>query len=234
MIDFTPPQSLRALSRSAVAGALLILTLWGKAAGLAQTPATKPSLLERIRQLIGLNRPIAAGGSRSSAALTVCVISPRAELDSRGKARALLSLPRPTILTAASLNEVRIDRDGQPIWRQSASSTAAIEGPIDWPLDPIRPGEQLTLLLRPRGASGGDFARIELTGASASEMEANQSLITRLGSNGNAWLKAVDQALDDGNISLGWGILFNPESPKSLGLNELREALKRQGCEGSR
>ena len=233
MIDFTPLQPLRPLARSAVAGALLTLML-GAPAALAESQPVKPTLLQRIRQLIGLNRPIAAGGSRSSAALAVCVITPHTELDTKGLARALVPFPRPTILAAGPLNEVRIDRDGQPIWRQRASSTTAIEGPIGWPVDPIRPGEQLTLLLRPRGASGGDFARIELTGASASEMEANQALVTRLGSNTNAWLKAVNQALDDGNISLGWGILFSAASPKSTGLNELREAARQQGCDGSR
>jgi len=212
-----------------MAGALLTLTL-GAPAALAQTPAAKPSLLQRIRQLIGLNRPIAAGGSRSSAALAVCVITPRTELDAKGQARALVPLPRPTILAAGPLNEVRIDRAGQPIWRQRASSTTAIEGPIGWPVDPIRPGEQLTLLLRPRGASGGDFARIELTGASASEMEANQALVTRLGSDAQAWLKAVDTALDRQQVPLAWALLFSPQDPNSEQLDALRREVLQRGC----
>jgi hypothetical protein len=232
VIDFTPLQPLRPLARSAVAGALLTLTL-GVPAALAESQPVKPTLLQRIRRLIGLNRPIAAGGSRSSAELAVCVITPRTELDTKGLARALVPFPRPTILAAGPLNEVRIDRDGQPIWRQRASSKAAIQGPIGWPIAPLQPGEQLTLLLRPRGASGGDFARIELTSANASEMEANQSLITRLGSNANAWLKAVDQALDEGKVSLAWGMLFHPGSPKSPSLNDLREAVRQQGCNPS-
>jgi hypothetical protein len=232
VIDLLLSQRLRPLTRSAVAGALLSLTL-GAPAALAQTPAAKPSLLQRIRQLIGLNRPIAAGGSRSSAALAVCVITPRTELDAKGQARALVPLPRPTILAAGPLNEVRIDRDGQPIWRQRASSTTAIEGPISWPLEPIGPGEQLTLLLRPRGASGGDFARIELTGASASEMEANQSLVTGLGGDAKAWLSAVDSALDRQQVPLAWALLFAPQDPRSNELDALRREVLQRGCGGS-
>lgn len=38
-------------------------------------------------------------------------------------------------------------------------------------------GDRLTLLLRPRGASGGDFASIQLTGASAKEMRSHQALV---------------------------------------------------------
>ena len=210
-------------------GALLTLAL-GAPAALAESQPVKPTLLQRIRRLIGLNRPIAAGGSRSSPALAVCVITPRTELDTNGLARALVSFPRPTILAAGPLNEVRIDRDGQPIWLQRASSKAAIQGAIGWPIAPIQPGEHLTLLLRPRGASGGDFARIELTSANASEMKANQALVARLGRDANAWLMAVDQALDEGKVSLAWGLLFNPQSPESTSMNDLRKTIKEQAC----
>ena len=198
----------------------------------AVAQSAKPTLLQRIRALIGLNRPIAAGGSRSSAALAVCVITPRTELDAKGQAQALVPLPRPTILAAGPLNEVRIDRGDRPVWRQRASSTQAIEGPISWPLEPIQPGEQLTLLLRPRGASGGDFARIQLTGASATEMSSHQALVDQLGSDAKAWLKAVDTALDRDQVPLAWALLFAPQDPRSAELDELRREVLRRGCGG--
>lgn len=198
----------------------------------AVAQSAKPSLLQRIRALIGLNRPIAAGGSRSSAALAVCVITPRTELDAKGQAQALVPLPRPTILAAGPLNEVRIDRGDRPVWRQRASSTQAIEGPISWPVEPIQPGEQLTLLLRPRGASGGDFARIQLTGASATEMSRHQALVEQLGSDAKAWLKAVDTALDRDQVPLAWALLFAPQDPRSAELDELRREVLRRGCGG--
>jgi hypothetical protein len=198
----------------------------------AVAQSAKPTLLQRIRALIGLNRPIAAGGSRSSAALAVCVITPRTELDAKGQAQALVPLPRPTILAAGPLNEVRIDRGDRPVWRQRASSTQAIQGPISWPVEPIQPGEQLTLLLRPRGASGGDFARIQLTGASASEMSRHQALVEQLGSDAKAWLKAVDTALDRNQVPLAWALLFAPQDPRSTELDELRREVLRRGCGG--
>jgi hypothetical protein len=220
-------QPLRSLSRSALAGALLALVLLGPAAS-AQT--VKSTLLQRIRQLIGLNRPIAAGGSRSSTALVVCVITPRTELDNSGQARAVVPLPRPTILAAGPLNEVRIDRGGQLLWQRRASSTASIEGPIPWPLEPIQPGEHFILLLRPRGASGGDFARIHLTGASASEMRAHEALVTQLGRDAKAWLQAIDNALDQQQVPLAWALLFSPQDPRSDELDALRREVLSQGC----
>ena len=213
----------------AIAAGLLAVALLAE---VAHAQASKPSLLQRLRQLIGLNRSISAGGSRSGAALSVCVISPRTELDGAAEARALVPLPRPTILTAGPLNEVRIDRGGRVAWRQRASSTAAIEGPIPWPLEPIQPGEALTLLLRPRGASGGDFARIQLLGASADAMRRHAALISQLGRNPSAWLAAVDQALDRDQVPLAWALLFAQEDPRSKDLDALRREVIARGCGG--
>jgi hypothetical protein len=97
-------------------------------------------------------------------------------------------------------------------------------------VEPIQPGEQLTLLLRPRGASGGDFARIQLTGASASEMSSHQALVEQLGSDAKAWLKAVDTALDRNQVPLAWALLFAPQDPRSAELDELRREVLRRGC----
>ena len=199
-------------------------------APVAMAQTLQPTLLQRIRQLIGLNRPIAAGGSRSSSALTVCVITPRTEFDAKGQARALVPLPKPTILAAGPLNEVRIDRGEQVAWSQRASSTAAIEGPIPWPIGAIQPGERLTLLLRPRGASGGDFARIQLTGASAADMRAHQGQVERLGGDGGAWFKAVEAALQANQVPLAWALLFAPAAPASPDLIALRREVLSQGC----
>jgi len=192
--------------------------------------AASPSLLQRIRQLIGLNRPIAAGGSRSSGGLYVCVITPRTEVDPQGQARAAVALPRPTILAAGPLNEVRIDRGGQVAWRKLASSTAAIEGPIDWPLDPVQPGESLTLLLRPRGASGADFARIELRGLPEPQLRVNEARAIDLRSGAAAWISAVESALDANQVPLAWALLFSPQAPASPDLNALRREVLQRGC----
>ncbi len=196
----------------------------------ALAESVRPTLLQRIRALINLNRPIAAGGSRSAQALQVCVITPRTEIDGTGQALALVPLPRPTILAAGPLNEVRIDRDGQRLWSQKASSTQAIEGPIRWPIEPIKPGEQLTLLLRPRGASGGDFAVIKLQGAPAAKMAAHEALISGLGLAAAAWLQAVEGALERDQVALAWALLFAPQEPRSDALDGLRREVFTRGC----
>ena len=206
---------------------LLTLVLLAQAAH-GQTP--KPTLLQRIRQLIGLNRPLSAGGSRSSTALSVCLIQPSAEVDANGETRALVPISRPTILTTGPLNEVRLERGGQVVWRQRASSTAAIEGPIRWPLEPIQPQETLTLLLRPRGASGGDVVRVVLSGASAAEMQANDEHIRQLDRDPQAWLAAIAQALDHQQQPLASALLFSPQAPKSLELERLRQQVMHGGC----
>lgn len=227
MIEPTVLKLMRSRLPSALAASLLAAGLLTQSA-VAQS--AKPTLLQRIRQLIGLNRPIAAGGSRSASALSVCLITPHSVLDAKGQALALLPLPRPTVLAFGPLNEVRIDRGGQLAWRQRASSTQAIEGPIIWPIDPIQPGEKLSLLIRPRGASGGDFARIKLVGASAVEMEANKTLVEQLGADPKAWLAAIDRALERKDIPLAWGLLYSDFAPNAPSLRELKKEILRYGC----
>ncbi len=213
----------KALLASAVLSGTLLISP-------AMAETAKPTLLQRIRALIGLNRPIAAGGSRSGNGPAVCMITPRTEIDQKDQAQAVVPLPRPTILAAGPLNEVRIDRNGKPVWRQRASSTQAIEGPISWPIEPIKPGENLTLLLRPRGASGGDFAVIHLTGAAAAEMSTNEALTARLGVDAAAWLQAVEGALDRDQVALAWALLFAPQDPRSQELDDLRREVFSRGC----
>ncbi len=211
-----------------VAAAAALVALVGGQPALAQP--NKPSLLQRIRQLIGLNRPIAAGGSRSGGSLSVCVITPRTEIDEQGGAQALVPLPRPVILAAGPLNEVRLDRGGKLLWRERALSTQPIEGPVNWPLDPIQPGESLQLMLRPRGAAGSEFAVITLTGAPAAEMAAHEQLIEQLGMDAAAWLQAVDQALDRNQTALAWALLFAQQAPRSGDLDGLRREVLNRGC----
>lgn len=194
-----------------------------------------PSLLQRIRALIGLNRkvPVAAGGSRGGSAMEVCVIAPRTNVDAQGRAVAVMPLPQPTILAADPLNEVRILRGQQVVWQRRASSTTPIEGPIPWPLAPIQPGEELSLQLRPRGGGGGDFAVVSLRGAAAAEQQAAVALVQRLGTDPSAWLQAVDAALDRGQVPLAWALLFAPQDPRSAELDGLRQEVLRRGCERS-
>ena len=217
-------------ARQRAACAALLLALLAQATEVGAQAA--PSLLQRIRALIGLNRriPVAAGGSRGGGAAAVCVIAPRTSVDSQGRATAVVPLPRPTILAAEPLNEVRILRGQQLLWQQRASSTQAIEGPIGWPLAPMQVGEELTLQLRPRGAGGGDFAEVTLKGAQKAEWQAAEAQVQRLGANPAAWLQAVDRALSQGQVPLAWALLYSPQDPRSSELDGLRQEVYRNGC----
>ena len=210
--------------------ALLVMGLL--TAPMASAAPAAPSLLQRIRSLMGLSRkiPVAAGGSRGSSPMAVCLVSPVISLDGQGRATAVLPLPNPTILAAEPLNEMRILRGQQMIWQQRASSTTAIEGPIAWPVEPVQPRDELTLLLRPRRAAGGNFAAVSLQGAPAADQRRAEALVTGLGRRPMAWLEAVEQSLQQRQVALAWSLLLSPQAPRSPELDELRLELRRRGC----
>ena len=176
-------------------GAILLAIVLGGNAALAQSSQT--SLIQFIRQMIGIDRDIAAGGSRGSDSQSICLITPRTEINSDGEYIAAASVPMPTLLTAEPLNELRIYRQGLKVWHKVASSTAAIEGPINWPIEPVKPEEELMLWLRPRGASGGDFVKITLLGDSKASMNANQKVLAEIGEDPLGWVKELEASGDN-------------------------------------
>ena len=176
-------------------GAMLLAIVLGGNAASAQSSRT--SLIQRIRQMIGIERPIAVGGSRGSESLSICLITPRTEINSNGELIAAASVPMPTLLTAKPLNEVRIYREGLEVWHKVASSTAAIDGPINWPIEPVKPEEELMLYLRPRGASGGDFIKIALLGDSKASMNSNQKVLAEIGEDPREWVKELEASGDN-------------------------------------
>jgi hypothetical protein len=98
-------------------------------------------VLQKISELLGLNPPIATGGSRSRSSQSVCMIIPRfqnvpGQVD-LATAVADVPLANPTLLASEPFNEVRIKRNGTILSRRLASSSQAIEGPISWPLEPV-------------------------------------------------------------------------------------------------
>lgn len=139
----------------------------------------KITLVQAIRRILGLSRRVAVGGGRSRIAAWICLISPELEeLD--GQLQARVNVSSPIILTAEPLNELSIIKDGRIIYQKLATSTEAIETPFPWPLPPLRGGERLTMKLRPRGAAGGDSARVPLLVASADALQQNDYILNRL------------------------------------------------------
>ena len=178
-----------------VLGAVLLAIVLGSNGALAES--SQKTLVQLIRELIGIDRDIAAGGSRSPDDPSICLISPRTEVNSEGEVSAVVPVPMPTLLTAGPLSEVRIYREGLAVWRKVASTTTAIEGPLYWPVEPVKPNERLTVWLRPRGASGGDFAKITLIGDSQASMNVNQRLLAEIGEDPRSWLKLLKDLGDN-------------------------------------
>ena len=101
-----------------------------------------------------------------------------------------------------------------------------------WPMAPLEPGEQLQLVLRARGASGGDAARIPLQAASAAVLDETRTLLKRVKDNPMAWESAMADALQSNNKALTM-VLLNAQppasSPRDGSLDELIEA---NACQG--
>jgi hypothetical protein len=200
---------------------------------LANAPAAgarQPTLLQRLREWIGINPRQAVGGSRGSSRTSVCLITPRIEASTTGRPpTAVVSLPSPTLLAEGELNEVRLEQDGRTIWQKRASSTAAISGPIAWPLAPLTPGQAMLLRLRPRGAAGGDFADVQLRAASAEQQREALALLA----NPSARLQAIETAATKGHHGLASGLVFAPLANPSSELTSLRQKMLAAGCSNS-
>jgi hypothetical protein len=143
---------------------------------------------------------------------------------------ASVPLPAPTILSTDSLEELRIERDGELLWQRQAEKDLPIEGPIPWPLPPLRPGERLVLMLRPKGVPAGEYALIILQGDRAERMRWAQAELERLGKDTSAWWLAIRQAFDREDLSLGLALLFAFDGPSSPRLDNLRREVFLAGC----
>jgi hypothetical protein len=171
------------------------------------------TLVERLRRLLNLTPPLAVGGSRSGTAQEVCLLSPW--LGAALQPMAVVPTATPTLLSAGPLNEVQLLRNNRIVWQQRASSTEAISGAIPWPIEPLLPGEQVVLRLRPRGASGGDFAAITLQAADAATLQRVQSLLTALQARPEGWQAAIEREAG-ANPAVAVALAGDPSAPAAV------------------
>ena len=167
---------------------------------------------------------------RQADPVAVCVVAPRVEAVQQGDAIGVVPTPRPVVLVVEPLLEIRLERAGRVVWRRVASAGEVITGPMAWPGLPLAPGEVVLLRLRPQQAEPGTFAHVQLIGGSAARMAQTARLMAALAHRPVAWLKAVDSALDQGDVPLAWTLLFAPNAPLSPELQELRNQVLQQGC----
>jgi hypothetical protein len=143
------------------------------------------SIIQKLRGFLGVNLPVAVGGSRSGGGQSICLLRPWPNQP--------VGVSTPVLQAVGPLNELQLERNGRILWQLRASSTQPIEGPIAWPIEPLQPDEQLTLKVRPRGASGGDFASYGLRVADISTLAANERQIEALGSDPKDWNRYLEQ-----------------------------------------
>lgn len=140
-------------------------------------------VIQQLRRLLGLQRPVAVGGTRSPWEQTkICLLSPlltgRIPIRHHGEivreiVTAITPSGTPVIATTTPLVEVlvypvkasQLDREtGTMLKRWRADTDEPVARFIPWPLDrPLSPGETVFLELRPSGADGGDFAQVRLS-----------------------------------------------------------------------
>ena len=212
------------LTATAIALNCLVLPSWAEESksssrALDQQEVVKPdpTLVQRLRELLNVTPPSAVGGSRNSGTTSICLINPRISSHAENSLVVNVIASRPTILVSGSLNEIRLQRDRgvRTIWIQQASSIEAIEGPIDWPLEPLTPGEVVTLKLRPRGATGGESISIELRAGSASDFQRTERLIKQLGNDADQWQAAIIEQLKS-NPALALTLAIAVEAPAGI------------------
>ena len=183
------------------------------------------TLLQRIRDLLGIAKPLAAGGSRGNSQ-AICLLSPWIY---GNKEPVALADSRPIIQTSGSLNEIRIERNGATEWRALASSSQPIQTPLNWPTQAIKPGDQITLILRGRQSPAADLVKITLLGASKNKMIEYQEALQKIKEDPERLPGLVREALDRHDPVLAMTLLR--QSPTSKNTKHLKELLDANPCQ---
>ncbi len=203
--------------------------------------------LALLAVLLPLGLPaLASRPDPASAALSLCVITPRITDPGGRPPAALVAVSRPTLFVVEPLIELQILEGNRLLWRQGplagsprpaagapfgALPAGTIEGPVPWPLAPIRPGQTLTLQLRPLEGSPNGFAVVRLIGSPAGQLARGDALLAGLGRDPHRWRLAVEAAMERGDLPLASALLFAFEGPGAPDLNALRLTVIRRSCQ---
>jgi hypothetical protein len=190
-------------------------------------PASDTSLVQVIRELIGLPKRVAAGGSRSNMNKSVCLITP--VITKMGDyPTAIAVVPEPTIVTSKKLNEIvirRVEGNREILYRKRASSTKAVNNILEWPLKPIQENEKFMIELRALKSSGSDKAKIILKATDAETLNKNQILIQNMKNADSQEMYTLLQK-QEGSFPLKMNLLFNSNVP----LKSMRDQVIKNSC----
>ena len=173
--------------------------------------------------------PDPARTSGDRAAPMVCVIAPRVQARAADPLGRGVVMEKPALVVADPLREVIIEMPGRPPWRLR-SPGGLLPPVLPWPGDPLAPGQQVTMRLRPEASPPGQGATLRLVAAPAQVLADYRLEKRRLGQRPDAWLLAIEAHLDRGDPERAWALLFDQEAPGSALLEELRRRVIQQGC----
>ena len=191
-------------------------------------PLTVPLLLVSTRAWGMATAAAASGGSPPP---ELCVLVPRVDGLDEGEAFGEVPTATPALLVVEPLQQVRIEnKSGQTLWSRRAAPGHALPAPLPWPLPPLRSDQPVLLRLQPLGAASDAFAHVHLRTGTAQQLAATTALIAALGSNPEAWMEAINRALQSGDVPLAWALLYAPQAPSAEPLSALRLEILRRGC----
>ena len=191
----------------------------------------RPKLMGSIATLTPQSFEVNSFTRSSSEKKSICLLTPTVVRGEDNILSTEIKVDKPTIYSLKPLNEVKIIKDNKILWRKIASSNKKIEGPINWPLDPIKRGDEFKLSLRADGASLGSEVNINLITDSKEKLNDLDAIVSKLGDSKNSWIKSINK-----NIKIdkdtGLTLLFSEKAPKSKELQKVKLDLSKEDrCE---
>ncbi|MBO6973518.1 MAG: hypothetical protein JJ843_06830 [Prochlorococcus marinus CUG1434] len=160
----------------------------------------------------------------------LCILSPYLSPSKNNKIQVSnIFFDKPIIYTPDPLNEIIISKNGKVIWsKKGLSINERILGPINWPIDPLKPNEEYILSLRPKGIPSGEFGNILIS--ASPELIRFDDLVDSLGENKNKWIKTINKMFKE-DKNLAFALLLSNKLPESNILNEYKNKfISIEGC----
>ena len=161
----------------------------------------------------------------------ICLLTPLATKNSSNELQAMVNIDEPVIYSLEPLNEINIYKNGKIIWSKSATSKEKINGYLNWPLAPIKKGDDYKLSLRPESAGFGSNVEINLKIDENKTFLKKEEIENMLGTSQRAWINFINKNLLE-NRNTALSLLLSKNSPKSKTLEKAKlEIIKKVKCD---
>ena len=191
----------------------------------------RPKLIGTIATITPQSFEVNSFTRNTSEKSSICLLIPSVIREEDNILRAQIKIDKPTIYSLKPLNEIQIIKDNKILWRKIASSNKKIEGPINWPLEPIKRGDQYKLSLRADGTSLGSELNINLVTDSKEELKKLDEIVSKLGDSQFSWIKAINKNIKS-DKDTGLTLLFSERTPIIKELNKAKFDLSTEArCE---